>query len=360
MIDLGCFSADYAEARRKFRTAAERAGAKVTEYANPERGPFGEALATDAAWLGTEDAETVLVTISATHGVEGFCGSAAQVQALGAKPPPGLGVLHLHAVNPHGFAWLRRVTEEGIDLNRNFVDFDRPLPENPAYDELAEAIVPPASEPHLLAAAHAAMVEFARENGQRALEEAVTGGQYRHPRGLFYGGSGPSWSRLTTEAAIGDYRLGDRRQVAVLDFHTGLGPFGYGEPICDHPPGSAAVARAKAWYGDSVTEPALGTSTSVAKAGLSDYGWQEALGEAVTFVTLEFGTYPTDAMFRVLRDDHILHRDGLPDWGTAQTQRIKQAIRRHFYPGTPDWQEMVLCRSAQVVRQAMRGLTTCR
>ena len=81
----------------------------------------------------------LLVTISATHGVEGFCGSGAQVDwlTLGGPEqlPAGVAALMVHAINPHGFAWLRRVTEEGVDLNRNFVDFTAPLPEN-AGDEM--------------------------------------------------------------------------------------------------------------------------------------------------------------------------------------------------------------------------------
>ncbi|MEO5336853.1 MAG: M14 family metallopeptidase [Magnetospirillum sp. WYHS-4] len=356
MIDLSAFSADYAQARAKFLDAAKAAGARLREYPNPERGPDGEVLAADAAWLGPEDAAAVLVTLSATHGVEGFCGSATQVQALRRPRPEGVAMLHVHALNPHGFAWLRRVTEEGIDLNRNFIDFSGPLPENPAYDVLADSILPPSSEPHLLAAAHAALQAYAEENGRKALEEAVTGGQYRHPQGLFYGGAAPCWSRRTTAAVMADFRLRERARVAVVDFHTGLGPFGYGEPICDHPPGSAAVARARAWFGDSVTEPALGTSTSVAKAGLSDYGWQDALGEAVTFVALEFGTYSPEAMFDVLRDDHLAHRDGPPDWAAPATRRVKEAIRHHFYPASRDWQEMVLFRSAQVLGQAAAGV----
>ena len=34
----------------------------------------------------------------------------------------------------------------------------------------------------------------------------------------------------------------------------------------------------------------------------------------------------------------------------------KQALKRHYYPGTRDWQEMVLFRSRQIIRQALAGL----
>ena len=45
------------------------------------------------------------------------------------------------------------------------------------------------------------------------------------------------------------------------------------------------------------------------------------------------------------------------DWDSAEVQRAKQALKRHYYPGTRDWQEMVLFRSRQIIRQALAGLT---
>lgn len=358
-IDPSLFAADYAAARRKFISAAETAGAAIRSYEHPLTGPNGEALATDTAWLGPQDAETVLVLISATHGVEGFHGSAAQCDALqNFTLPQGVALLVVHAINPHGFAWLRRVTEDGIDLNRNFIDFSYPLPENHGYDELADAIIPETLDEASLAAADVRLKNYADYYGQVAYEAALSGGQFAHASGLFYGGTAPGWSRQTTEAVVRGFDLASRRRVAVIDFHTGLGPFGYGEPICDHFPGTPGLGLARQWYGQSVTEPAIGTSSSVAKEGLSDFGWQRMLGDKAVFIALEFGTYPFDNMIRVLRGDHWLHRQDSFDWQADQTQAIKAAIRRHFYPATLDWQQMVLFRTRQCIAQAMAGLAT--
>lgn len=356
---LGCFSPDYGRARAAFLAAAEKAGATVTSHAHPLVGPEGEALAADVAWLGDRDAEAVLVLLSATHGVEGFCGSAAQIDFLSrvGPLPKGVAVLAVHAVNPHGFAWLRRVTEEGVDLNRNYVDFSEPLPLNEGYDELARAIVPDSLDADVLESCDRRLADYLAAHGRDAYERALSAGQYSHPHGLFYGGTRPSWSRLTCERIINDFGLASRQRVALIDFHTGLGPFGYGEPICDHPLGSTGVELARRWYGDSVTEPALGTSSSVAKHGLSDYGWIHLVGEPLVFVALEFGTYSFERMKQVLRADHWLHAQGDVDWHAGQTREIKVAIRQHFYPATPDWQEMVLFRSRQCIRQALSGLT---
>jgi hypothetical protein len=128
--DVGAFSNDWREARSKFLDAARRAGAEHRVWPHPLTGPAGETLCADTAWLGPSDASRVLVVISGTHGVEGFCGSGPQVGLLrgdaGLALPPDTAMLSIHGINPHGWAWLRRVTEENVDLNRNWVDFDAP------------------------------------------------------------------------------------------------------------------------------------------------------------------------------------------------------------------------------------------
>lgn len=359
-IDTRAFAADYAAARDGFRRAAQAAGARLDSAVHPLAGPAGEVLATDLAWLGPADAAAVLVTQSALHGVEGFAGSAAQADFLGflaaSQLPPGVAVLHVHAINPWGYAWLRRTNEDGVDLNRHFIDFDAPLPANPGYDELADALLPADGDAATLARADARLAAFRAAHGERAFDLAVTGGQYRHPQGLFYGGTRTGWSRRLVEDLPARYALASRACVAFVDLHTGLGPYGYGELICDHEPGSRGVALARRWYGPSVTEPLLGTSTSVPKHGLSDFFWHRLLGERTCFVTLEFGTFPLPAMFPVLRDDHRLHAAGPLDWHDPAVQQVKRALRDHFYPAEPGWQQAVLFRSRQVLLQALAGL----
>ena len=129
----------------------------------------------------------------------GFCGSAIQLALL--KSPPKLAadtaILLVHAINPHGFAWIRRVTEDNVDLNRNFVDFSKPLPENPGYDELADALLPNTWTDASLGAARDALEAYRAKHGERAFVTGTGGGQYKHPRGLFFGGTRPTWSRET-------------------------------------------------------------------------------------------------------------------------------------------------------------------
>ena len=110
-----------------------------------------------------------------------------------------------------------------------------------------------------------------------------------------------------------------------------------------------------------MTRPAAGTSTSVPKLGLLDYAWHSIMNRSANapsscFVTLEFGTYPIQNMFEVLRLDHWLHARGPVDWHHSDTRQIKASIRKQFYPDTSAWQAMVLFQGRQTVDMAIRGL----
>ena len=153
-------------------------GGAIETMSHPERGPVGGELATDIAWLREKDAPAVLVLISGTHGVKGFCGSGAQVDWLRrggpASTPKGVAVMLVHAVNPYGFAWLRRVTHENVDLNRNWIDFTGPAPPNPGYAELADAICPHEWNDAARAMGVQALGGYVAAHGAMAMQQAVS------------------------------------------------------------------------------------------------------------------------------------------------------------------------------------------
>jgi hypothetical protein len=357
----GCFPGDYRQSQARFIESATAAGGKLSSYANPNKGPYGEDLATDVAWFGRDDARNVLVLVCSTHGVEGFCGAGAQLDWIktgcAGLDNSDQAVLLVHAINPHGYAWLRRTTEEGVDLNRNCILFENGLPENRDYDTLADAFLPKARDQATLDAAQATLDTFRAEKGNLAFNMARSSGQYSHPEGFFYGGSGPTWSLSIIGRICADFRLAERDGVAIIDYHTGLGSYGHGEPICGHKPGTSGQARCRSWYGPSLGEPLLGKSSSVPIAGLTQYAWARGVGdEKLTFVALEFGTYEPESGAIALRDDHWLHAYGAVDWPSEETQAIKTTLRNFYHPAHDDWKELVLMRSRQVIAQALRGL----
>jgi predicted deacylase len=355
-VDTLVFPSDYSSGREAWLKGLSQQSLhlKHQTYPCPDvLGPNSEQLATDSVWLGSEDASRVLVLIAGTHGIEGFVGSAVEIDHLNLiasghiKLAPDTAVLMIHALTPWGYAWQRRCDQDGVDLNRNIVDFSKPLPLNPGYDELRPALFSDDQQQRKVV-----MSEFEKQHGRRAFECAISGGQYTDPTGPFYGGRAPAHGRRVAEDLMQRYAL-QQRDLAVIDLHSGLGPFGYGEIICDHDPDSSATAVACQWYGESVTLPALGTSSSVPKVGLLDYAWHSIMNQKSCYITLEFGTFRTDQLLEILLRDHQLWSQ--PD--TAQARLTHRKImRHHFCPDDQAWKEMVLFRARQVCTQAMRGL----
>jgi hypothetical protein len=357
MNSAGSFSPDYPAARAKFREAAKAAGAAIETLAHPNRGPDGGELSTDVALVGDRNAERVLVMISGTHGVEGFCGSGAQVDWLrrGEAAPAGVAVLLIHAINPYGFAWLRRVNEDNVDLNRNWIDFTAPLPANPGYDAIAAAAVPTEWTESAQHESARALAAFAGEHGPMGLQQAISGGQYAHPGGVFYGGVAPTWSRRTQAAIFGEY-LARARRVGIIDYHTGLGPWGFGEQIITDRPGSPGYLRARAWYGAAVTCPSAGDSTSADIKGDGLAAAPELAPHAeVTGMALEVGVQSLPQTLGALRADAWLHAHGDP--ASPQGREIKRQVRDAFFGDADDWKGMVAGQSLLAVRQAFKGLT---
>jgi len=352
------FPASYDDGRRNFREAARTAGARLEEHINPNaRGPAGERLATDVARIGAEDASKVLIINSATHGVEGFCGSGIQnglLRTYGfSSLPADIAVVFVHAINPYGFAHVRRVTEENVDLNRNFVDHDAGHPGNPAYDEIHALLVPadygPAKE-----AADAAMMRYVAERGLKTLQAAVTGGQYDHADGLFYGGRAPTWSNRMWRTILDRHARGVR-SAAFIDVHTGLGPYGYGEPIYSGVPGDATHDRALAWYGKDVTATEDGSSTSARVGGHLGLALKGVVSDgAAVAIALEYGTRPVMDVLEALRADNWLYLHG--DVNSELGRAIKAQIRDALYPDEPRWKTMVFARALDFMGRAISGM----
>ena len=352
------FAHDYRGARSKFLEAALSVGATLEALECSEPSPDDEPLFTDVATVGDPGASRVLVLNSATHGVEGFCGSGAMVGWLrtggNRAVPDGTRVVLIHAINPYGFAWLRRGNVDNVDLNRNFVDHDAPPPPNPEYGDLHPHLLPARWDETGVAASEAAFADYAETHGAFALQAVLSRGQYTHPDGLFYGGNGPTWSNRAFRGIL-ERHVHGASHVGFIDFHTGLGPYGTAELIASAEPGTPGLERLWAWYGAGVTSPAEGNSSSAMLSGTIKVAVEEILSDArVTSVTAEYGTYPVPRVLRSLQADNWLHERGELD--SELGRRIKAEVRHAFYPDEDDWKELVFVRARQIVRRALAGL----
>ena len=194
------FSPDYFTARERFCSGVLVNGGQIESIVLDAKGPNGEDLAIDIGWFGSAQPRCAFVHSSGLHGVEGFAGSAIQLQWLEriGKPPDDCAVVIVHVMNPFGMAWLRRVNENNVDLNHNFL----------AADEKYEGA--PSRDPFLLRAAY------------RMLRGRDIEGQYELPEGLAYGGKRHEQTTRRFQLYISG-KLASAERIVAIDVHTGPG-----------------------------------------------------------------------------------------------------------------------------------------
>ncbi len=355
---MNTLAPSYPDARGRFLASADAAGARRSSALHPEVGLHGEELAIDVAVLGPDDTDAALVVVSGTHGVEGFTGSALQSHWLeehAVDRPDHVKVVLVHGLNPFGFSWVRRVNEDNVDLNRNFVDWNRPSPVNEQYGGVASLLVPEQWDEATQEATTLRLLEEAGRVGLDEFQAIVSGGQYAHPTGVFYGGTGPVWShRWVVEELAGFVAAGAR--VGLVDLHTGLGPSGHGELILHEDLGTEPYERAASWWGD-VRSMTGGESVSATLSG----DWLGVVhdllpGREVTAAALEFGTVDTVSVLQALRADAWLHAHGDPLGPDAAA--IRSQVRAAFADEQSEgWLGAVTARFDEVVARAFAQLS---
>ncbi len=242
------FSPDYSTARARFIDAA------LTAEARPQ---LQRGLRVRAARISTptsparpRSARQAFVAISGTHGLEGFFGSAVQAEWMRRgehlRLPPGSAVLMIHAINPHAFAWQRQVDEDNVDLDRNWIDFAKALPESAGYRTTRDRAVPR----RLVGPQPGRDRPAARGPDRAPWVGRVPAGARGRAMGasarIFYGGTAPSWSR-TTLSRILQSSLVYAHRALIVDFRTGAGPVGHAVPIVHR--ARSDPARAHAFLG---------------------------------------------------------------------------------------------------------------
>ena len=352
------FPGGYRSSREAFLARCRAADAVVHSHLHPQRGSDGPVVATDVASFGRREARRVLIVVSGTHGVEGLCGAGVQLGLLDRNLPGVLGddvrLVLVHALNPHGFLGLHRTNEDNVDLNRNFVAHDGDYPDDSDYAEVHSLLVPEDWDGPARAAADASLERYVAQHGGRALQAAVSRGQYTHADGLFYGGRAQVWSNGLWRALLRSH-CGSASHVAVVDLHSGLGARGACELISGALAGTAELGAAHQYFGDGLVFPGL-DSTAPSGSGYMGLSLVEELPQARSaLVVAEFGTEPFDRVFAALRADNWLLARGA-DAKPSLRSDVRAAMEAAFVGRDADWQDAVLERGVEICRRVVAGL----
>lgn len=369
------FAADYQDARDKFLDAAAAVDALLEHHRLPGHdGPDGKPLYMDCAWLGPRDADAVVLSLCGTHGAEGFSGSAAQTHWLrteGRQPlPAGVAMLFIHAVNPFGFAHMLRVNENGVNLNRNFIDFTAPSPSNALYDRIAAELPKRLGLDEALVDEWNGALDQARAKyGARPTSEAISSGQYTDPSGIEYGGDRLQWSSATVIDIVTRF-CARSRHVAYIDWHS-LIPIGDGNLIflTANAKGDPLYRRSADWWGEDAIDQetvssqwASGTSAPRgATHGALMWGLQRALAPWADLA---------GALVEFCCDPDSFANSSEPDTRTTMWERwllatlahnqpvgrpVVQYLREAASPTRRSYEDAALAAAMPVYRQAIIG-----
>jgi Protein of unknown function (DUF2817) len=339
------FFADFFTARTAFRELVERHGGGLDILPLDATGPGGEALGIDIAWFGTRGPRRAVLHSSGLHGVEGFAGSAIQIQTLREFPriADDTALILVHILNPFGMSWIRRVNENNVDLNRNsLADGDYTgAPEN--YSKLDSFLNPPSLPSHDLFLLKAGLLVL--RHGMPPLRQAVAGGQYEFPKGLFFGGKKLEQGLERYETYL-TQRLVSAKRIVAIDVHTGLGKYRKDTLLGD----PKDLEKLRSIFGRQVTssEPQHGPAYRV-RGGLDSLISRAVPGADLFFVNQEFGTYSAIRNLHALREENRWHHFG----GGTLDHATKRALKKAFNPDDEVWRRSVLRRGSEILNQAL-------
>ncbi|MCB0330339.1 MAG: DUF2817 domain-containing protein [Bdellovibrionales bacterium] len=345
----------YLRLKRDFIEGARSQSGEINSFILNSTGPNGEQLTIDTLWIGEKTAEKIFLHISGTHGVEGYAGSAIQSALLQEKlvAPDNSAIVFLHALNPWGMAHKRRVNESNVDLNRNFIGDKSKFSGSPQGYRDAEWFLNPEGLPSRMDLFFPNAIFLIGRYGFATLKQAIAGGQYDFPHGIYYGGSRmESSNRFLKRFLLQNFSK--VKTLIVVEVHTGLGEWGkdllFWPLDAEHP---------KTLRLSKLIDEKLDSDDPRDGAGFKTPG--DLQGEApkllpdtdIYWIVQEFGTYGPIATLRALINENAYQQSAeRPDtshWSKAELLEI-------FTPGNAEWQQMVLDRGIAIGRKVIKKL----
>lgn len=356
MPEVDAFSGDYAEARRRFVEAARERQARLTRIDYGGAAPDGSPLTIDVAEVGDPDADRLLIISSGLHGVEGFLGSALQLEWLRARKtlPAGIRVALIHAIDAYGFAWLRRGDEANIDLNRNFLDDgERFEGSHPLYRAL-DSFFNPRRPPRRVSAFPLYAIYYLLKYSRGDLRQAIAEGQYDFPQGLFFGGHCiANGHRLLADLLPNLVR--GAGHALHLDVHTGLGPWGHLVLFPSLRSSESRVLQALGGIDEFLEDHFAEDEAYITRGDLGGWCAKRFAGRDYLYLCAEFGTYPGSKVVEALRAENQAEHHGASD---RVRDFVKRRIREVFAPESPRWRAEALRRGARAISASLDSLAS--
>lgn len=370
MIELstieGSYPQDFTSSRTRFLAECARRKAELSQLTLPSvhsresSTTLGQdTFSLDVALIGDTLAPKTIFYIAGTHGVEGFMGSAIQYNILKEinSHPKEYNLVFVHCLNPWGMKNLRRTNPENVDLNRNCLADTNAREGAPrGYNNIRDLVLPKCVQkfhPFQLKA-HLTMKKF----GPGATIQAIAGGQFVDPEGLFYGGKNLQPEISTLRSWIAD-NLHRTEELIAIDLHSGLGNFEEDVLLVDCQANSEEHQRLSAVFPH---EKIQGTDPSQAgsyetKGSIASLFEPVLPDTKVSFFTHEFGTYPVLKVLHALVNENYEFHHSLESknsTGESIGTKSSEQLKEIFCPSSRSWRERTVSRGVEIFRLAKR------
>ena len=309
--------------------------------------------------------QSLLIVISGTHGIEGHAGSAIQRWLLDQKiNTDKTAILMIHGFNLYGFKNFRRVNENNIDLNRNFILARGQFQSNDqSYSQLG-AFLNPGSAPELSTFSRFNFLVRSVFNicvhSLESLRSSILKGQYTYPNGVFYGGSQTEvQSHLITDLI--QTFMKPYKKIFLIDLHTGYGERAKLHLLAGKSTSKNSAALLKVFSKDEV-DFADKKKFYAVSGELLTYLIDKIklnIDAEVSGITFEYGTLDSqrtmgsiESLRRIILENQNFHHPAKVE--TAN--EIKTLFKEMFYPADEAWRAAILTQSEEKFKKIFKYL----
>ncbi|QHA90799.1 M14 family metallopeptidase [Bacillus sp. N1-1] len=359
------FAKNYDESRVTFRSHLEKIQKKwpeatlTTKAIGKEENNTIDMIYSEAL---TSNDQVIFFT-TGEHGIEGYAG-AAVIQLfvenyLDQIDASKTGICLIHAINPWGMRHFRRVTENNVDLNRNYFYDENSVRRdvNKNYAKESDLFLPDGKISDLKEEKHklyAQLIKGLAKEGYAGLKKAKGMGQFEFERGVYYGGSRAEESAVFLKS-IQEKMLETYSSVIHMDWHTALGPTNEITMVISEHDGRSVDELKEAYQLKNVEkytpEKVKGDSTNHFYK-LKEEAYPETYLLSALF---EFGTFGTDKQaelrefMTIILENHLYHEGAE---SVDDIQWILGEFEAMFYPNDLEWKKSVL----NEARNGMEGV----
>lgn len=352
------FNESYEECRGAFRKDAQTLANQYKQselFSISVPSEIDNDLSIDLLYLPPiQNTEKLLVLSSGVHGVEAFTGSAVQQMFMTELITPDvlseMGVLLIHTVNPYGCKYLRRVTENNVDLNRGSeTDSSLFKSKNPGYAALYDLINP---EGEVSTSSFDNQFFYLKSIGKilktsmSVTRQAIVQGQYEYPEGLFFGGMDFEPQIDSLRMILPDY-FAPYHTILEIDLHTAFGTRNVLHLLPNMVDNPEIIEKTESVFEGQHIEWGNSDDFYTISGGFADAFLSEINPDALYLsMVFETGTFDTNKTFgsikslqTMVNENRGFHYGYKND---RQEQKVKKFARELDYPSSEAWRSEAL------------------